>query len=161
LEETRQAVEEVAGKKGLTAIEKIDSLFDVSAEIRRKSGTMVAYFHRPQNRYLHMDLERKMLEHIVPVLEDIIRQGVSEGVFDTRYPKETAIAYLAAASALAHRYMDLVKGEDLPEYVAMFQYITERLFGSKPGVLDLYHKRLTEKIRDADVLLRSQGRREA
>jgi len=148
LSASRESIVEVSNRDALSAMEKIEALFEASGAIRAHSKSLIAYFHKPQNRYLHLDLERRMLEEIVPAMEGIIRQGVREGIFHTDHPKETAIAYMAAASALGHRSMDDATDESIVEFVVTFQDITERLFGAKPGTFDMYKRYLKEKFMD-------------
>lgn len=146
LTEMERAVKEVGAKEGLSAMERIEALFDTGEGLRARSKTMVSFFHSPQNRYLHLDIERQGLEYITPVMESIIRQGVEEGIFHTDHPRETAIAFLAATSALGHRNLHTMTEDEIAGLVAVIQDITERLFGAESGTFDLYQRRLATRL---------------
>jgi AcrR family transcriptional regulator len=143
--EMRDSIEQLVQKDGLKAMDRLDALFKIFTEIRASSSSTISYFHKPQNRYLHLDLERRGLEFIAPAVESFIRQGVEEGIVHTEYPRETAISYLAVSSALGHRNPDTLTEEEIMHLVRAYQAITERLFGAEPGTFDIYWKHLEQR----------------
>lgn len=46
------------------------------------------YLHLPQNAELHQKSLGKILKEISPILTDILKQGVEEGIFHCNYLKE-------------------------------------------------------------------------
>ncbi len=145
LADMEAAVDEVSRRDGLSAMERIDALFEALARIKKSARSVTTYFHKPQNRYMHLDLQRRGLECITPVAESIIRQGNDEGIFNVSHPRETAVCYLAASSALGHLYGEEISDEEIGNLVKAYQEITERLLGAKPGTFDLYWRHFDER----------------
>ena len=146
LEDMRGIEADMRTADGLTTMEKIRVLFEASDRIRSRSRALVSYFHKERNRHLHFDIERRGTQILIPILQDIIQQGVREGIFDARYPRETAIAYMASLSAIGHENLQDVSTEELRRRTVIIQEITERILGAKPGTLDIYTEFVERKI---------------
>jgi AcrR family transcriptional regulator len=146
VEEIRETVEEIASKDGLSAMQRIELLMAASSDIKIRSAELVRYFHMPRNRLMHLEIEQRSHEFLVPAFETIIRQGVKEGVFSTKHPRETALAYLGAASAVGHDSAGHMTDDELLRRVKAFQSITERLLGSKPGSFTVYDRLAKQQV---------------
>jgi AcrR family transcriptional regulator len=67
------------------------------------------YIHQDINAAMHARLERVAVEHLIPILSDIVAEGNQQGRFRVNYPRETAEFLIAAIVYLFHRpqiYMD-------------------------------------------------------
>ena len=140
--DTVRIIETVAANKNLNAVEK---MLQTSKEMltyglsRRK---IVDYIHEEQNAHLHLKLERKSVPNILPQYMKIIEQGVTEGFFDIKYPKEATIALLSLSHSLdSPQDFD----EDSPELYRKLEIIydlIERILGAQPGIFMEYTKKL-------------------
>lgn len=137
MNEVRKAVDEAVSKEGLSAMQKMEQMLSVSAEIKLKSSSLVIYFHDARNKGLHFMLEQQTMEFLIPALERIIEQGVREGVFHTGNPRITAFAYVGAAR-VGHDSIKRLSKKEMIQLAKAFQEVTERLFGAKPGSFEMY-----------------------
>ena len=69
---------------GATAVEKLLGLRDVLTRFDEDSTAVALadFIHRPENRALHDRLAEHLTPGLIPLVESIVAQGVSEGVFD-------------------------------------------------------------------------------
>lgn len=96
---------------------------------------MIEHLHKPQNALMQQKTKKIILLHIPPILTGIIKDGIEQGLFETRYPLE--------CMEMALCYMDLMMDDDifqltaeqLPEKIRAFIYYMERMLGVEPGGL--------------------------
>lgn len=132
------AVDAVASRNDLGAIEKLRELFKVGSALRGRSRELTIYFHKESNRHLHSDIEAKTVRLMAPALARIIRQGVDEGIFETAYPDEAALAIFAVSSILGHEVYQRPDAGLLKRRLDAALHFLERLLGAAPGTLDFY-----------------------
>lgn len=70
----------------------------------------------------------------------IIRQGVSEGIFDTMYSEEAAQAFFAISNALGSEMYEHPDDPAGRRRLESALYLFERLLGAEPGAFDFYGK---------------------
>lgn len=146
LQETREMVTKIVAKEDASAMEKVELLMAASAGIKARSAAITSFFHQPRNKLLHFGIEQRSHEFLVPALESIVEQGMREGVFHTKHPHETVVAYLGAASAVGHEGIENLTDELLLRRVEAFQYITEKMLGCRPGSFKVYERLAKEYI---------------
>ena len=78
------AMEGAVSASGSTAVEKLLGLRDVLIRFDEDptSVALADFLHHPDNRTLHDRLAEHLTPRLIPLVESIISQGVSEGVFD-------------------------------------------------------------------------------
>ena len=78
------AIEAAVGESGAAAVDKLLGLRDVltSFDADATAVELATFLHRPENRALHDRMAEHFTPALVPLVEGIIAQGVSEGVFD-------------------------------------------------------------------------------
>ncbi len=87
-------IEPIVKDNSLSAIEKLNGFiaesrsFKVGVMDQLMEASRVMY--RPENIILREKMESRNLEIVTPVIEDIIVQGLKEGVFKIEHPTETA-----------------------------------------------------------------------
>lgn len=144
-----EAGEEVI-RSDLDAIQKFRRLFEVGGAIKFEHREMLI----PALRYLVSDENlvarnrtmRRMIEKLKHVYTDIIRQGVSEGVFDTPYVDDAVELILGLWSVLgdvsARLLFDLAgkpgNMDLLKHKLRMYENAAERILGAREGSLKLY-----------------------
>jgi AcrR family transcriptional regulator len=146
----RGGIEQVEGELGddtVPAIEKLDRFLGVSS--RRPSATAVLrrlflQVHASGNLALLDRLQQRANAKSVALLERIVRQGISEGVFETPCPTETVDVILGVTDRALLDAIRLLQSDLDDEGVARewlrqaeaITYITERLLGLAQGELD-------------------------
>src|SRR3989304_3487659 len=58
--------------------------------VHEAAGAIKGVHARPENLIARHKMKEKTLATAIPACARIIRQGIEEGVFDTKYPAETA-----------------------------------------------------------------------
>jgi len=49
---------------------------------------IMEHIHKPQNALMHQKIQRTMICGITPILTDVVRDGIQQGLFHTPYPYE-------------------------------------------------------------------------
>lgn len=138
----KSVIEEAKGivfRKGMTVQEKMFTLFS-STSMKRLSGRelMIDYLNQPQNALLHEKINRSFIQKIVPLLGDIIKEGVEEGTFINAYPYESAEMILVMIIGFMDVYYDNAVENDIRRRTESLLYNMERILGVKEGSFDMF-----------------------
>ena len=114
----------------MDVIEKINVLNRYLTDQALRSREFMGFLHEERNAHLHLKIEQKMFPLVVPPTTRLIEQGVAEGVFSTRYPREAAVALLGAAQALNKISTE---PEELEKVIEFAFDLAERVLGARPG----------------------------
>jgi AcrR family transcriptional regulator len=129
---TTQAIVAISTSPGLDAVEKFRQIKVVFLDYLSRGWEYIEHFHDERNSQLHHRLNQEASRRIVPVLTEIVRQGMSEGVFDTDYPEETAGFIYASTQAITECAMS--QTESLEHRMeALWDFVFSGL-GHKKGV---------------------------
>jgi|GEM_PF-553744 AcrR family transcriptional regulator len=103
-EEIQQAIEEAGGN----AIVKLFALRDAMMAIESKPAIqqLAEIYHRPANRAVHDRMADRLLLRLAPILENVIMQGVDEGVFTADNPRVAAWLILGGIRVLELAFTD-------------------------------------------------------
>ncbi|MCK5773894.1 MAG: TetR/AcrR family transcriptional regulator [Thermoplasmata archaeon] len=132
----------------LDAIGKVLYYFRVfnTAGIGRER--MMVYLHEERNALLHMKLEKKIYPKVLPSFKKILEQGISEGVFDTEYPYEAAVAIFGASNAISEGKHDHAITEVTEDRRLLTTTdVMERILGAEKGIFIKYYKDKMEEQR--------------
>ena len=90
------------------AVAKLLALRDaISAFADDRAGRELAeIFHRPENRAVHDRLEERITPRFAPLVEQIVRQGMAEGVFAVENPRVAAWFIFGGLHALEVGFSD-------------------------------------------------------
>ena len=94
-EEILDAIKARVEDTTMSAPEKIRAIFDFSGDVRCVDGKLVSEFHTEPYRHYHDQLAGRVVSSLVPLLAEVIEQGVSEGVFHVRNAELAALFILA------------------------------------------------------------------
>ncbi len=133
LDEMEQIVVQATNKEGLTAMQRLQEMTSSSDKIRVRSGSLMKFFHEERNQALHLQLEVRSMKFLVPAMEAIIKQGVQEGIFNTPYPRETALALFGIKGGIHHSNAGTDYSEDEVRTIQVIMFLSERLLGAKEG----------------------------
>ena len=152
VEEVVPLLEAVVEDPHLSALEKLHCYFDTA--LRWKSGRkafmlqLLRVWLSDENAIVRQKLLNMSIEHVTPLLTEIIRQGVREGVFKTPYPDQTCQMIIYALQGLSGTIIEMLVSEDpdrdpaqvreaITEYSAALNDAVERLLGAPPGSMHL------------------------
>lgn len=86
----------------------------------------MAQAHKPQNALMHQKMEKCLLSGINPVITDLIKEGISQGICQTDYPEEVAEMTFLYANTVFDSLMEHSE-EEKHRKTAAFIYNLERL----------------------------------
>ena len=138
----KSVIEEAKGivfRKGMTVQEKMFTLFS-STSMKRLSGRelMIDYLNQPQNALLHEKINRSFIQKIVPLLGDIIKEGVEECTFINAYPYESAEMILVMIIGFMDVYYEKMDEDDIKHRTESLLYNMERMLGVKEGSFAMF-----------------------
>ena len=124
-------------KKELPVYEKIFALFS-STSMKRLSGgnLMIDYMNQPQNALFHEKSNISFIQKITPILGDIIKEGVEEGIFHNVFPYESAELILVMIIGFIDVHYENMDKNDLERRTESLLYNIERMLGAKEGSFD-------------------------
>lgn len=123
-------------QKDVTAVEKIINIFATFAQFSYNRERLIGFIHQEKNALLHLKIEKRGYPLAIPLFAEIIEQGVKEGVFNTKYPREAALAILTCQHALIdpEQFFEMTTAEKKRAIEAVLD-VVERIIGAEPGTL--------------------------
>ncbi len=135
---------------GLDAVTKFGHIFSRTGQFKTEHRAVFIQMHRAlraeANAALYSRMVREGAALMLPLVAQLVEQGVREGVFDTPYPRQSARQLLQLSTAMGNLVGDavLTDGEptlsiaELEAEVAAYHDAVHRLLGAAPGTLQLY-----------------------
>jgi len=149
-------LEEIAADRNRGALEKLLATFHkISAwKVTNKElmVEMIKAMGRDENALLLRKTYRMSMEYYAPVITRIVTQGVTEGVFDTKYPDQAGKVIFRLSIGMSEEIISLfldvmenpVHMERLLESIEVFEYSIERIIGAPEGSLRFTDRKLVE-----------------
>jgi AcrR family transcriptional regulator len=75
---------------------KINAIVNSIIGISSSRKEIMDYLHKESNAVMHEKMERHLIERLVPLMAEVVSQGVAEGRFDVQHPTE-AVEFLLAS----------------------------------------------------------------
>jgi AcrR family transcriptional regulator len=133
IRELETMVRQSIDNEELNAIQKLLTIYKDIVKFGESRKRLLNYIHEEKNAHLHLKMEMQSYPTIMPLFLKIIKQGVSEGLFDIKYPREAAGMIMGISHNISGReYLDLSKDEKKKAIETHF-YLIERILGAKPG----------------------------
>ena len=126
-------VEQHAREIAASAIMSAMRLVDTETEL-------VDQFHAPGNAEFHLLSITAMIEHLTPVLAEVITQGVAEGAFTTERPHDVIELLLSASGILLDQDIMKPSPAELARRQETLIWASETLLGAEPGSLGFLTK---------------------
>jgi len=116
----------------MSAPEKIRVIFDFSGDVPGVDGKLVSEFHTEPYRHYHDQLAGHMVTLMVPLLAEVIEQGVSEGVFHVRNAELSALFIIAPG--LHNSALDEGRSHDFEQYEEAYAEFVFQTLGYEESV---------------------------
>lgn len=130
------AAQKAAADEGLGAHEKFCRII-LSLNVGDSAdGGMIEELHRPSNAQMHQKSTAETIRASAPILADVVKQGVKEGVYNTCYPLETVEFLLAANQAIFDSGIFRWTPDQMFARAEAFAKIVERSLGAADGSFD-------------------------
>lgn len=134
-----------AAKRNLSVIDRIVQVVLSLNTQEGCSDEMLSHMHSPQNARMHQKTQKAILANLTPVLAELIREGINEGVFHTKYPHE-CMEMVVTYAIVAFDDDDTIPLEEESKALRIqaFIYNVERLLGAEndsftPTMLRMFH----------------------
>ncbi len=138
----KELIAKFVNDDGMSAVKKIQSIVDLSMSSNEPSALsenkIVQYMHREGNESLHSEYIKETQEVMIPLITSIIEQGVKEGSFDVKYPRETVEYILHLFNECQHSLRDSSQSKDAYyRKVRAMEIILNRVLGMKDGSISM------------------------
>jgi hypothetical protein len=149
LDQADQVLQPIVDDKNLSAIEKLRLYFDTSGRWKVAQKTfmleLLRVWRTDANALMRQKQQAAAMKRIAPVLAQIIRQGIAEGVFSTKYPEQFGSMLVGLSRGFEDSVADLLLAdipppnalEQLEDAVGAYSDSLERILGAPAGSLPL------------------------
>jgi AcrR family transcriptional regulator len=150
LSQTLKSVEPLVDDDRLNALEKVTGFFAriESWKIENKAFFLdvLRVWQKDENAIFRHKLKVASGRSVIPLLTEIIHQGVAEGVFVTDYPDDLAEILLQIGQSVSETASELLLKIEKDDHaldiverkVAVYEHAVERLLGAPSGTLKLF-----------------------
>ncbi|XID92257.1 TetR/AcrR family transcriptional regulator [Paenibacillaceae bacterium WGS1546] len=129
------AAQEIAADKSIPVVERMTRVVMALNLSGGSSQVIMEHIHKPQNALMHQKIQKVIVNGVPPILTGIIEEGITQGVFDTRYPYECMEMVVIYASTVFDGDMVAMTNEERMSRMIAFIGNVERLLGAENGSL--------------------------
>lgn len=135
IDQMMEKASEIVANKKVPVLERLTAVILAFNSDTELGYEVMLEMHKPQNALMHQKMQTRLLNSVVPVLEDLMDEGMEQGIFNTEYKTEAIEMIILYANTM---FDDLV--EQSPEVkqrrIQGFIYHSERLLGTERGTLN-------------------------
>ncbi|MFD3259545.1 TetR/AcrR family transcriptional regulator [Paenibacillus lentus] len=131
------AAQKIAADKSIPVVERIIRVvmaLNISGG-GDSSKEIMEQIHKPQNALMHQKIHRVIINGVPPILTEIIREGIEQGMFNTPFPYECMEMVVIYANTVMDDDMVQMTDEERGLRMQAFVFNIERLLGAKSGSL--------------------------
>ncbi|HEX2980729.1 MAG TPA: TetR/AcrR family transcriptional regulator [Anaerolineaceae bacterium] len=134
----------------LSAVQKLRRYFEASAQWKSQQKELIVsllrMWYSEENAYLRQKMATDSIHHAPSLLGPILRQGIEEGVFTTRFPEQTAVIVAGINLSLSDTIIELLLTphpdqatfQKLDAAIGAFFESIERIVGAPAGSLNVF-----------------------
>ncbi|MFJ7886479.1 TetR/AcrR family transcriptional regulator [Lysinibacillus xylanilyticus] len=129
------STKEIASNKNIPVHERIVRVV-MALNISGGNGKeIIDHIHKPQNALMHQKIQKVIINGLPPILTEIIREGIEQGLFSTPYPYECMEMIVAYTNTVFDDDMVDLTDEERAARIPAFIFNVERLLGVESGSL--------------------------
>jgi len=125
----------VAADRSIPVVERIIRVVMALNLSGDSSEEIMEHIHKPQNALMHQKIQKMIIGGVTPILTEIIREGIEQGLFDTPFPYECMEMVVIYANTIFDNDMVLLTNEERAARMQAFVFNAERLLGVASGSL--------------------------
>lgn len=135
-----ERAKQIMDNKNLGVIDKLFFiLLDQKSDEKEKyEAALVEQFHQPENAQIHQKSMKQVILLMAPVLTKVVKQGIEEKIFSTKYPLESIEILLSSSSILFDEGIFHWSKEERLQKARAFIDTTEKVLGAKKGCFDKF-----------------------
>lgn len=122
-------IDKIVDSNTLDAMSKIKAITDEALVLTETREKLIVYIHRNGNQEIHDKLSKAIIKHFIPGVTKLVKQGISEGIFNTDYAEETAEFIMAGAHWIGELDEYLDGKESYLKKLMATEYIVKKLLG--------------------------------
>ncbi|MGE7674312.1 TetR/AcrR family transcriptional regulator [Lysinibacillus sp. NPDC094403] len=126
---------EIAANKSIPVNERIIRVVMALNISDGNSKEIIDHIHKPQNALMHQKIQKVIINGLPPILTEIIREGIEQGLFSTPYPYECMEMIVAYTNTVFDDDMVDMTDEERASRIPAFVFNVERLLGVESGSL--------------------------
>lgn len=85
----KKLMTDLVANKELTALEKMETILKMTIESQSAKVNINEFYAKEGNAIMYREQRKRSREIIIPLITQIVEQGVKEGTINIEYPKET------------------------------------------------------------------------
>jgi TetR/AcrR family transcriptional repressor of nem operon len=134
----------------LTALEKLQRYFDTAVQWKTSQKAflmeLTRVWYSDENALARQKMFNMMVAHVTPLFEQIITQGVEEGIFSTPYPEYASQVNINLVQGLGDTFAKMLLSEEAKspsavqkaeKLIAAYNDALERVLGAPKGSIHL------------------------
>lgn len=129
------AAKEIAVDKSIPVIERVIRAVMAMNLSGESSEVIMDHIHKPQNALMHQKIQKVIINGVPPILTEIIREGIDQGMFNTPFPYECMEMVVVYANTIFDDDMVTMTNEEKGTRMLAFVCNVERLLGAESGSL--------------------------
>ncbi|WP_058302927.1 TetR/AcrR family transcriptional regulator [Gorillibacterium timonense] len=129
------AAQEAAADKSISVYERIMRVVMALNISGNSSHEIMEHIHKPQNALMHQKIQKVIIGGVPPILADLIREGIEQGLFHTPFPFECMEMVVIYLNTIFDQDMVDMTDEGRLSRLQAFAFNIERLLGVENGSL--------------------------
>lgn len=129
-----RAAQETAADRSIPVVERIIRVVAAMNVSGGGGDEIMEHIHKPQNALMHQKIQKVIVSGLTPILADMIREGIDEGLFNTPFPYECMEMVVVYANTVFDDGAGLTE-EEVAARIPAFIHNIERLLGAEAGSL--------------------------
>lgn len=140
-----EKAEAIAAQKNVPVLQRLTMMM-LSLNVSDGNGQeLLKQMHKPQNALMHQKMEKSLMSGINPIITDLIKEGMEQGICKTDYPEEVAEMTFLYVNTVFDDLMEHSE-EERQRKIAAFIYNLERLLNMeqdsmKPAIMPLFQSK--------------------
>jgi len=122
----------IASDPNLSPIHKIIAVIMAEKPQNQSQKEFNPALHEPSNSLFHQKVLTDCVKSFSPILSDIVKEGITQGIFNTSFPLESMEILLTSGLAIFDAYFDW-SIEEQAALMPAFLCAMERILGAKEG----------------------------
>ncbi|WDH83254.1 TetR/AcrR family transcriptional regulator [Paenibacillus urinalis] len=129
------AAQQAAADRSIPVVERIIRAVMALNLSGGSTDEVMEHIHKPENALMHQKIQKVIIHGVTPIMADIIREGIQEGLFSTPFPYECMEMIVIYANTVFDEDMVEMSSEEQAKRIHAFIFNAERMLGAESGSL--------------------------
>jgi AcrR family transcriptional regulator len=106
-----RTVRDIIADESRDALQKLQQIINATLSFQTGEKNLIEFLHADKNMVSHQKYMVKVQDTFVPLITELVEEGVREGLFEVPYPRET-VEYLLVMFTYLHDFVALSQQTD-------------------------------------------------